>query len=228
MKTIKTTIATTLPDIVKQRFTKKALEEMRDQMNSGEFFVTDSNRTIKIGSVKKASIPENDLVVTMKLDDSLIDKSFEWFFVPFGFPIDIKVEGEIEEINKVDLVCIRMVKMPTELSLKPVRFEMEFVEGVDYFVVKYDDLTPELVAEFIEKGNQVAVYYPESMEWADVIKDTIERGLVVDTGDGPNFVHPFSVSVIPETFEEFKKQIALSWQKFSSEKKMAPLLKNIG
>ncbi|MCK5615836.1 hypothetical protein KAR91_78960 [Candidatus Pacearchaeota archaeon] len=228
MKTIKTTIATTLPDAVKAKFTKEALSGMRDQINKGEFFVTDVNREIKIGSVKKAAISEKDLVVKMKLDDTLIDKSFEWFFVPFGIPIDISLEGEFEVIRQVDLVCIQMVKMPTDLSLKPVRFEMEFVEGVDYFVVKHNELTPELVAEFIEKGNQVAVYYPDSMEWADVIKDTLERGLVVDTGGEPNFVHPFSVSVIPETFEEFKKQIALSWQNFSSEKKMDPLLKNIG
>ncbi len=231
MKTIKTTIATTLPDAVKAKFTKEALEGMRDQINSGEFKVYDSGWN-EIGEVKKAAIPidTKNLEVVMKLNESLIDKSFEWFFVPYGHPVDVKIEGEIEEINRADLKCIRMVKMPTDLSLKPVRFEMEFVEGVDYFVKKYDELTSESVTEFIEKGNQVAVYYPESMGWPDIIKDSFERGLVVDNGgeSGPDFVHPFSISAVKMTFEQFKKQIALSWANLALQKKTDPLLKNIG
>jgi len=232
MKNITTTIATTLPDSVKSKFTKEALAGMRDQINDPkkEFFVTDDKMTVKLGPVKKASIPidTKDLEVSMKLDDTLIDKSFEWFFVPFGIPIDIAVEGDFEVIRQVDLVCIKMVKMPTDLSLKPVRFEMEFTEGVDYFVIKHEDLTPELVAEYIEKRMQVSVYYHSEMEWEDIIKDAIKRGIVASDGTGPAFVFPFTPCVVPETFEEFKKQIALSWQNLASEKKMDPLLKNTG
>lgn len=225
MKTIKTTIATTLPDQVKSKFTKEALKGIRDQINDPKtkFFVVDAGMKLKIGTVKKASIPDKDLVVTMKIDDSLIDKSFEWFFVPYGIPVDIKLEGEIEEISMVDLVCIQMVKMPTDLSLKPVRFEMEFVEGVDYFVVKHEDLTYELVTEYIEKGLHVSVYYHESMGWEDTFKSLFEKGLL---DPDKNIIHPFSASMIKGTFEEFKHQIALLWQNFSSEKKMDPLLKN--
>ena len=224
MKTIKTTIATTLPDQVKSKFTKEALKGIRDQINDPEtkFFVVDAGMKLKIGTVKKASIPDKDLVVTMKIDEKLIDKSFEWFFVPYGIPIDIKLEGEIEEISMVDLVCIQMVKMPTDLSLKPVRFEMVFVEGIDYFVKKYDELTPELVKEHIEKGSQVSVYYPESLGWDSIIKDAVEKGIV----NGAEFVHPFAVFAPKISFEEFKRQIELSWENLASEKKMDPLLRS--
>ncbi len=229
MKTIKTTIATTLPDQVKSKFTKEALQGMRDQINSGKIHVVDAEIKLRIGEAKKASIPEKDLVVKMKVNDDLIDKRFEWFFVPSGIPIDIKIEGEIEEINRVDLICIKMVKMPTDLSLKPVRFEMEFVEGVDYFVKRPEELTNELVEELIEKGNQVSVYYHSDMEWESIIKDTVERGLVSETEDGKvEFVFPFNPCIVSETFEEFKEKVALAWQNFSSEKKMDPLLKSIG
>lgn len=232
MKTIKTTIATTLPDSVKAKFTKEALAGMRDQINNPEinFFVTDAGMKQKLGAVKKASITEKDLVVKMKIDDSLIDKSFEWFFVPFGIPIDVSLEGEFEVIRQVDLVCIQMVKIPTDLSLKPTRFEMKFVEGVDYFVKKHDELTTELIAEFIKNGIHVSVYYPESMGWEHIVRDAVTKGLISENEDHTNmeFVHPFSLAAVPITFEEFKKQIALSWQNLASQKKMDPLLKNIG
>ena len=229
MKTIKTTIATTLPDQVKSKFTKEALAEMRDQINDPEkdFFVTDVGIKQKLGVVKKASIPEKDLVVTMKLDDKLIDKSFEWFFVPFGIPIDIKIEGDFEVTRKVDLVCIKMVKAPTDLSLKPVRFEMKFAEGVDYFVKQYDELTPELVSEFIEKGNQVCVYYPESFGWENIVKDALERGIVINEDNtGAKLVFPFSMSV-SSSFKKFKKQIDLTWRNYGLQKQKDPLLKHI-
>lgn len=226
MKTIKTTVATTLPDQVRTKFTQEALADMRDQINNSKegLLVYDIDWN-EIGKVKKASIPEKDLVITMKIDENLIDKSFEWFFVPYGIPIDIKVEGDFEVTRKVDLKCIQMVKMPTDLSLKPIRFEMEFVEGVDYFVEQYDELTPELIAEYIKKGNQVSVYYPASMEWDNIIKDAIQKGLVADKEDGTgvNFVFPFNLSAVSITFEDFKKQVATSWQKYSSQKKEEPL-----
>lgn len=229
MKTIKTTIATTLPDQVRSKFTQEALAGMRDQINKGELLVYDIDWN-EIGKVKKASIPEKDLVATMKINENLIDKSFEWFFVPYGIPVDIKIEGIFEVTRKVDLKCVQMVKMPTDPTLKPVRFNMEFVEGVDYFVVKYDELTPELVAEYIEKGNQVSVYYPESLGWENIARDGVVRGIFSynENMARGEFVHPFAVSAVSITFEEFKKQIALSWQKYSSQKKENPLLKSTG
>ncbi len=218
MKTIKTTIATTLPDQVRTKFTKEALAGMRDQINKDELLVFNTDWNV-VGKVKKASIPEKDLVVTMKINEKLIDKSFEWFFVPYGIPVDIKIEGNFEVTRKVDLKCVQMVKMPTDPTLKPVRFNMEFVEGIDYFVVKYDELTPGLIAEYIEKGNQVSVYYPESLGWVNIIKDAVEKGIV----DGAVFVHPFAIFAPKSSFEEFKKQITRSWQNLASQKKMDPL-----
>lgn len=226
MKTIKTTIATTLPDQVRTKFTKEALAGMRDQINNSKegFLVYDTNWN-EIGKVKKASIPEMDLIATMKINENLIDKSFEWFFVPYGIPVDIKIEGNFEVTRKVDLKCIQMVKMPTDITLKPIRFEMDFVEGVDYFVIEYNDLTSELVAEYIEKGNQVCVYYPWLMGWENILKDSIERGIVSEIKEQTivGFVHPFSLSAVPITFEEFKKQVVITWQKYSSQKKVEPL-----
>ncbi len=229
MKTIKTTIATTLPDIANTKFTKEALDGMRDQINKGDIEVYDLNWN-KIGKVKSASIPidTKNLEVVMKIDDKLIDKSFEWFFVPYGIPVDIGIEGKFEVTRKADLKCIQATNYSTDLSLKPTRFDMEFTEGVDYFVKKYEDLTPELVLEFIEKGLSTWVYYPQSLGADNIIKDAIERGLIVDSDDetGGDFVHPFTVSALPLTFEEFKKQVDLSWRNFSSMKTKDPLLRN--
>lgn len=225
MKQIKTTIATTLPDQLNSKYTKGCLKSFRDQINNAvpNLPVRD-NENFKIGLVTESTIIENRLVSSIEVDTSKIDKDWEYYFVPIAVPFEREVQGNFVVEKSGTIEGVQMVKFPTDLSLKPVRFEKHFKEGVDYHIRKYDEITDDDMVNFTTGLVTVYVYYPSFLGAEEIIKDAQEKGFLQDEGDGyGSKVFPFEVSAMPVPFDKFKQHIKKLWQKSSSTTKENPL-----
>ena len=229
MKQIKTVIATTLPDQLNSKYTKGCLKNFRDQINSP---VPDlpvrNNDGNRIGLVKEATVSENKLMVSIEVDTSKINKDWEYYFVPISVPFEREVQGNFVIEKEGTIEGVQMVKFPTDLSLKPFRFEKHFKEGVDYHIRKYDEITDEDMVNFTTGLVTVYVYYPSFLGAEEIIKNAQERGFLQDEGDGyGRKVFPFEVSAMPVPFDKFKQHIKKLWQQKSSSTSKENPLKNI-
>jgi len=225
MKEIKPIIATTLPDQVNSKFTKNVLKKFCDQINSALTFLPVKDVSGKeIGKVKEGVMSNGSLRATIEVNTDLIDKSYEYFFIPDGGVIKKEAQGKFAVITKAVIHGVKMVKIPYDLSLKPIRFEITMKEGEDYYVDEYASLTPEVVSGLIKVGKPVHVFYPVSMGIDMIMEDAKERGLIEDLGDDKvSKIHPFIINATKDTFSKFRKTIKKQWQKFNSEKTENPL-----
>ena len=216
METITTIIATTLPDTKNEKFTKQLLHDLKKQINNADpSYPVKDMKGVEIGKVERSKIDlANRLEVTINIDTSTIDKGHEYFFVPVITPFEIIKEGKFLTLKQGTLNGIRMVKMPFDLSLVPVRFAQEFKEGIDYHVKNHEDLTPEVIDNLIYDAIPVYVYYPVSFGAENVIQDALKKKLIISKGnDTGSFMAPFEIKAVPGTFEEFKIAIKELWKK---------------
>ena len=163
----------------------------------------------------------------MEINTDLIDKGWEYFFVPHEEPLEIKEEGRFRTMTKAILNGILMVRTPTALNLIPTVFEQEFKEGVDYHVKNYDDMTIEVVEKAALENIPVYVFYPTSLEVDFVIQDALERRLILPKGEGVDHYRvPFDVKSEPGTIEQFKERIGEWWKKQGMTRMENPLNPN--
>jgi len=204
---ITTTIATTLLDAKKEKFTLNVLKKFRDHINTVHPQIRVTNDGKEIGHVSKATISKKKLKVTLDIRTKEIDKTWEYFFIPHF------EDGKYQEVEKMTIITsalikeIHMVKFPTDLSLKPTVFP--FKEDEDYFVVKHDEITSSQIKEYLLKQKPVAVYYPLEIGKEDLIlNDAVKRGFLVEK-EG-EFVNnfPFYVQAVEEDFEAVRKWAA--------------------
>jgi hypothetical protein len=131
MKTIKTIIATTYPDVNNSVFTKKVLESFAKQINSNflGLSVKDS-KAVSIGKTIKAKVKADrkrgaitgyNLKVKMELDLNLISSKWEWFFIPdIDRANSIFMKKDIYSvITSAKLLGLKLVLMPLDVTLKP-------------------------------------------------------------------------------------------------------------
>lgn len=211
MEKIKYFISNTLPDQLGSKFTKSVLKKFRDQINSAVPFLPLTNNckeSEKIGYVNNASLINLKLEATINVNTKLIDKRWEYFFVPNGIIKKRERQGKIDVVTLADIISVSMVRYPTDLTLKPIRFEPDFKEGVDYHIHRFDDMKPEMVLEYLKRDKPVYVYYPLLSDVEEAIKDATERGLFLDGN-----ILPFEVITWPKGFDNFKKHIRDRWKK---------------
>jgi len=222
IKEIKTIIATTLPDQLGSKYTKNVLRTFADQINNAIPRLKVINRKgIEIGEVKFGSVSKGELAVTMNIDIDSIDKAWEYYFIPEGIIREKEQQGKFMVITKAAIKGISMVMFPTDLSLKPIRFEEKTIEGRDYFIKKYDEIDEKIIADCIDGMKPLYVYYPQSLD-PDVIKsDAEKRGLIQDG----NYIHPIEVYGWPGSFTQFRNIIIEEWTKANSQLSGIPLKK---
>ena len=220
MKKFKYIIANTLPDQRRGKFSKKALQRYRDQINSAIPFIPikngNSDDSEKIGIVKDALYSNGDLRVTLEVETETIDKQWEFFFVPF-VPENrkcIEIQGKFEVITGGRITAISMVRAPTDMTLKPVTFFEYIKENQDYFIKEYTELDELTVKRIKKSGEQTYVYYPVEIDPEALIKDARQRGLVIDQDDKETgeTVRPFNIDSFDGTFEEFREHINGLWK----------------
>ena len=221
MKTINPKIANTLPDQLNNKFTKNVLKKFKNQINTAIPHLTVKNTQGKeIGEVEQGDIVDGCLKIIAKVNPDLIDKQWEYYFVPDGHIKKKEIQGQYNVITSAIILGVNMVKFPTDLTLKPVRFEQKYIEGVDYHIKEYEDLTPGIVAGLIKDNKIVFVYYPHIMGVDEAIQDSLERVLVTkENGE----LFPFNITVWPKDFEHYKKHIKSLWKKESMEGTENPL-----
>jgi hypothetical protein len=160
------------------------------------------------------------LTATMEIDTDLIDTGWEYFFVPNGRPIvEPEQQGKFTVITEAIIESVLITKNPTDLSLKPFVFEIEFKEGTDYLVMDYSDLKAGEVPKLLELQLPVYVYYPPSTKQDEIIKDATEKGIIKDN----KVIFPFEIKAFPGTIENFKNKIKSVWKKFAMERMENPL-----
>lgn len=122
MTEVKTTIASTEPDVLGQQFSYKALIGMREQVNKADpkMLVKDNYGNV-IGNVISAGVAQKQLTVLLEVEPALIDIRWEYYFIPFARPIVTDRENP-KLAESVVLDEVRMVKFPADMNLTPVRF----------------------------------------------------------------------------------------------------------
>ena len=231
MKTIKTVIATTLPDQLAQKYTKHLLLDFSKQINNAVKreipLVVKNNDKAKqiIGNVESSKIDLGGrLTATMNIDTDLIDKGWEYFFVPHEEPIEVLEQGRFQVMTKAILNGILMVRTPTSLNLVPYVFEQEFKEGTDYHVKNYEEMTPELVENSIYDNIPIYVFYPVNLGIKFVLEDALKRGLILPEAEGKgHYRFPFDVKSVPGTIDDLRKDIKSVWKQFAMERMENPL-----
>lgn len=124
MKEITSIIANTLPDSTGVKFTKNVLRKFRDQANSAfPCLPVKTNKGLEVGRVKEAEIVGGMLRFKMEIDADLIDKRWEHFLVPDGNMLASEIQGKFRVITSATIKGMSIVKFPTDLTMKPVRFD---------------------------------------------------------------------------------------------------------
>jgi hypothetical protein len=215
MKEITTTIATTLPDQRNEKFTKNVLRKFSDQINTAfrKFGVLGIDNKI-IGDVISARISKGTLVVTMTIDDSKVDKNWEYYFIPEGITKKKEEQGKFLVITEAEFKGVSMVRFPADLSLKPVVFDNKYRENTDYFIRKYDQIESGLVERCIENLRPLYVYYPDSLDGDIIKKDAEKQGLLKDG----NKIFPIEVNSFQGTFNQYRSIIINKWTLINTEK----------
>ena len=77
------TIATTLLDANKEKFTLNVLKKFRDKINAPYPQIKVTSEGKEIGHVLKATISKKKLKVTLDINSKGIDKTWEYFFIPY-------------------------------------------------------------------------------------------------------------------------------------------------
>ena len=225
MKEIKSIIATTLPDQMNAKLTKNVLKKFSGQINGTvpKLPVRDGNGK-KIGQVNSSYVTKGNLSVIMEVDPDLVDKQWEYFFIPDGEATKKEEQGRFAVTLEANFKGVKMVKFPHDLTLKPYRFDQKYKENVDYFIKRHTDITPEVVAE-IFTGKPIYIYYPQEMGTDAIIFDAKEKGFIEDLEDkeGGQQVFPFQVCVWPEDFEHFRIHIIEQWTKLNTGGQDNPL-----
>ncbi len=220
MKQVKSVIATTLPDQLAQKYTKQLLADYSKQITNAvkrEMPLVvkgnDKSKTI-IGNIESAKIDlAGRLSVTMNIDTDLVDKGWEYFFVPHEEPIEVLEQGKFKVMTKAILNGVLMVRTPTSLNLVPYVFEQEFKEGKDYFVKNYEEMTLELVEESIYDNLPVYVFYPRELGIKFVMEDALKRGLILHESEGKGHHRfPFDVKSVPGTIDDLRKDVKRIWK----------------
>lgn len=214
MKEITTTIATTLPDQLDEKFTKNVLRKFCDQINTTfrKFGVLGIKNEI-IGNVISARISKGSLIVTMNIDDSKVDKNWEYYFVPEGITKKKERQGKFLVITEAELKGVSLVMFPSDFSLKPVVFDNKYKENTDYFIRKYDQIESGLVERCIENLRPLYVYYPDSLDGDIIQKDAERQGLLKDG----NKVFPIEVNSLQGTFNQYRSIIINKWTLINTE-----------
>lgn len=231
MKQIKTVIATTLPDQLSQKYTKQLLWDFCKQINSAvkseiPLVVKNNNKDKQIiGNIESSKIDLGGrLTVTMNIDTDLIEKGWEYFFVPHEEPIEVLKQGKFQVMTKAILNGVLMVRTPTSLNLVPVVFEQEFKEGFDYHVKNYEEMTPELVEDSIYDNIPVYVFYPVDLGIKFVLEDALKRGLILPESEGKGHHRfPFDVKSVPGTIDDLRKDIQKVWKKHATTLMVNPM-----
>lgn len=216
MKQFKYTIANTLPDQRMGKFTKNVLKKFRDQINTAIPHMpvkigTEGNQR-KVGHIKDAAFSNGDLICTIEVDPSSLDKQWEYFFVPDGNG-NLELQGKFEVYTTGNISGVLMVRSPTDMTLKPITFFEYIKEDQDYFIKHYEELDEFTVKRIKKSGEQTYVYYPVSVDPEDLITDAKKRGLVIDREDGTGeTLRPFNIDSFGGTFEQFKEYINALWK----------------
>lgn len=207
---ITTTIATTLLDANKEKFTLNLLKKFRDKINSSYPQIKVTIEGKEIGHASKAIVSKKKLKLDLNINVKGIDKTWEYFFVPYFEDGRFISEKEMTTVNSATIKEVHMVKFPTDVSLKPTVFP--FVEGEDYFVVKHDEITDEQIKEFLKSGEYlksgkpVAVYYHlEKGDEDRIQKDALERGFIIKVEGEFINQSPFYVQAVEDDFETVRK-----------------------
>lgn len=204
---IKTIVATTLPDQKNEKYTKNLLRKFSDQVNFQLRQLPVKRSTKEVGFVKSAIIHPGKLELVLEVNPDLIDKQWEYYFIPVTKNEEFERQGKFRVIKKAKIDHIAMVKYPTDISLKPYRFEVTFKEGKDYFVKHYSEVPEELIEKCSKEKLPLYVYYPESLH-ADIIEaDAEKRGLLKDGQK----ISPIEVCSWNGTFAQFKQYIISQW-----------------
>jgi hypothetical protein len=214
MKEITTSIATTLPDQLDEKFTKSVLRKFCDQINTAfrKFGVLGIKNEI-IGEVISARISKGSLVATMNIDDTKVAKNWEYYFVPEGITKKKEKQGKFLVITEAELKGVSIVMFPSDLSLKPVVFDNKYKENTDYFIRKYDQIESGLVERCIKNLRPLYVYYPDSLDGDIIQKDAEDKGLL----DCGKKILPIEVNSFQGTFNQYREIIINKWTLISTE-----------
>ena len=217
MKTIKYTIATTLPDQQMVKFAKNVLKKFRDQINNAFPYLPVTagygEDEVNIGYVKNALVSTGDLICEISINPETIDKQWEYYFVVKGNMSPFEQQGNFKIIQKADIVGVSMSRAPSDLTSKPVTFFEYIKENQDYFIRKYDDMDEVTVKRIKNSGEQTYIYYPILFTPDELIDDARKRGLVIDHDDGTGeTVKPFNIDSFDGTFEQFREYINKLWK----------------
>ena len=97
---ITATIATTLLDANKEKFTLNVLKKFRDKINTSYPQIKVTSDGKEIGTVQKAYISKKKLKVTLDIRTKEIDKTGEYFFIPYFENGEFTQVKEIEGLHR--------------------------------------------------------------------------------------------------------------------------------